>query len=60
MDIETARVLEYGSARLEESGRPLVQEAAMAKLKASEVAHCVSYQCIDRLGGVGFTKLFLA
>lgn len=60
MEIEAARVLVYNAARLKESGRPFVQEAAMAKLKASEVAQCVSSQCIDWLGGVGFTKEFLA
>jgi len=60
MEIEAARVLVYNAARLKESGQPFVQEAAMAKLKASEVAQQVSSQCIDWLGGVGFTKEFLA
>lgn len=60
MDIEAARVLVYNAARLKESGKPFVKEAAMAKLKASEVAQSVSSQCIDWLGGVGFTKEFLA
>jgi len=39
---------------------PFVQEAAMAKLYASETAASVSSQCIDWLGGVGFTKAFVA
>jgi len=60
MEIEAARVLVYNAARLKENGLPFVQEAAMAKLKASEVAQDVSSQCIDWLGGVGFTKEFLA
>merc|ERR1719229_281373 len=60
MEIEAARVLVYNAARLKESGQPFVQEAAMAKLKASEVAQDVSSQCIDWLGGVGFTKEFMA
>jgi len=60
MEIEAARVLVYNAARLKENGMPFVQEAAMAKLKASEVAQSVSSQCIDWLGGVGFTKEFLA
>merc|ERR1719221_2399543 len=60
MEIEAARVLVYNAARLKESGQPFVQEAAMAKLKASEVAQDVSSQCIDWLGGVGFTKEFIA
>jgi len=60
MDIEAARLLVYNAARLKESGRPFLQEAAMAKLMASEVAGSVSSQCIDWLGGVGFTREFLA
>jgi alkylation response protein AidB-like acyl-CoA dehydrogenase len=60
MEIEAARVLVYNAARLKEIGTPFVQEAAMAKLKASEVAQDVSSQCIDWLGGVGFTKEFIA
>lgn len=60
MEIEAARVLVYNAARLKESGQPFVTEAAMAKLKASEVAQSVSSQCIDWLGGVGFTQEFLA
>lgn len=60
MEIEAARVLVYNAARLKENGLPFVEEAAMAKLKASEVAQSVSSQCIDWLGGVGFTKEFLA
>lgn len=60
MEIEAARLLVYNAARLKEEGKPFVMEAAMAKLKASEVANSVSSQCIDWLGGVGFTKEFLA
>lgn len=60
MEIEAARLLVFNAARLKESGKPFVLEAAMAKLKASEVAQDVSSQCIDWLGGVGFTKEFLA
>merc|ERR1712113_561122 len=60
MEIEAARVLVYNAARLKESGLPFVQEAAMAKLKASEVAQDVASSCIDWLGGVGFTREFQA
>merc|ERR550532_2281737 len=59
-DIEAARVLVYNAARLKESGSPFLMEASMAKLKASEVAQSVSSQCIDWLGGVGFTREFIA
>merc|ERR1712174_29437 len=60
MEIDAARLLVYNAARLKEAGKPFVNEAAMAKLKASEVAQDVSSQCIDWLGGVGFTKEFIA
>jgi len=59
-EIEAARLLVYNAARLKEAGKPFVMEAAMAKLKASEVAQKVTSQCIDWLGGVGYTKEFLA
>eukprot|EP00961_Rhodomonas_salina_P164944 2222604-Rhodomonas_salina.2 len=39
-----------GGGRLKEAGMPFVQEAAMAKLYASETAASVSSQCIDWLG----------
>jgi len=55
-DIEAARVLVYNAARLKECGRPFVAQAAMAKLHATEVAQSVASQCIDWLGGVGFTR----
>lgn len=60
MEIEAARVLTYNAARLKENGQPFLVEACYAKLKASEVAQSVSSQCIDWLGGVGFTKEFHA
>ena len=59
MEIEAARLLVLNAARLKESGKPFILEAAMAKLKASEVAQDVSSQCIDWLGGVGFTRELL-
>jgi alkylation response protein AidB-like acyl-CoA dehydrogenase len=55
-DIEAARVMVYNAARLKECGQPFVAQAAMAKLRATEVAQSVASQCIDWLGGVGFTR----
>uniref|UniRef100_A0A7S0W885 short-chain 2-methylacyl-CoA dehydrogenase n=2 Tax=Hemiselmis tepida TaxID=464990 RepID=A0A7S0W885_9CRYP len=55
MEVESARVMVYNAARLKEAGRPFLREAAMAKLKATEVAQSVASQCIDWVGGVGFT-----
>lgn len=56
MDIEAARLMVYNAARLKDAGKPFVKEAAMAKLMASEVAERVASQCVEFLGGVGFTK----
>eukprot|EP01095_Lingulamoeba_sp_RSL-Kostka_P013154 TRINITY_DN537_c0_g3_i1.p1 TRINITY_DN537_c0_g3~~TRINITY_DN537_c0_g3_i1.p1 ORF type:complete len:414 (-),score=159.30 TRINITY_DN537_c0_g3_i1:122-1363(-) len=56
VDIEAARVLVYNAARKKLEGSTFVEEASMAKLVASEVAEKVSSQCINLLGGVGFTR----
>jgi len=55
-DILSAKLLVYNAARLKESGKPFVLDAAVAKLRASEVAERVSSLCLNLLGGVGFTK----
>jgi alkylation response protein AidB-like acyl-CoA dehydrogenase len=59
-DLEAARLLVYNAARLKDAGRPFLTEAAMAKLRASEAAERLSSMAIDLLGGVGFTREFLA
>jgi len=59
-DIEAARLMVYNAARLKQSGQPFVTEAAMAKLYSSQVANRVAGQCIEWLGGVGFTREFAA
>ena len=56
MDIEAARLLVYNAARLKDAGKPFLKQAAMAKLYASEVAERVASQCIEFLGGVGFSR----
>jgi alkylation response protein AidB-like acyl-CoA dehydrogenase len=58
MDIEAARLLVYNAARLKDAGAEFVNEAAMAKLFASEVAERTASQAIDLFGGVGFTREF--
>jgi len=58
--IEAAKLLVFNAARLKDAGQPFVTEAAMAKLYASKVAEKVSSECINMLGGVGFTKEFPA
>jgi len=55
-DIEAARLLVYNAARLKDAGQPFLEEAAMAKLFASQVAQRVSSQAIDLFGGYGFTR----
>ncbi|GJQ69141.1 hypothetical protein Trydic_g6298 [Trypoxylus dichotomus] len=57
--IESARLLTYNAARLKESGKPFLKEAAMAKYYAAEVAQQTTIKCIDWMGGVGFTKDFV-
>jgi len=55
-DIETARLLVYNSARLKENGKKFLEEAAMAKYHASEVAERVSSKAVDLYGGYGYVK----
>lgn len=55
-DVELARLLVYNAARMKDAGEPIAQAAAMAKLRASEVAEGVASQAVDLLGGVGFTR----
>jgi alkylation response protein AidB-like acyl-CoA dehydrogenase len=55
-DIEAARLLVYNAARLKDAGQPFLNQAAMAKLFASEAAQRVASTCIDLHGGYGFTK----
>jgi len=58
MELEAARLLVYNAARLKDRGLPFVMEAAIAKLKASQVAERLASTAVDLLGGVGFTKEF--
>ncbi len=55
-EIEAARLLVWNAARLKDSGRPFLQQAAMAKYYASEMAVRVTARCVDLFGGVGFTE----
>src|SRR3989441_3017367 len=56
VEVEAARLLVYNAARLRDSGRPFVTEAAMAKYYSSEVAEKVASKAIEVFGGVGVTK----
>ena len=55
-DIECARLMVYNAARLKEQGLPFIQQAAMAKLKSSQVAEQVASKAVEWMGGIGFTK----
>lgn len=55
-EIEAARLLTYNAARLKEEGKSFVNEAAMAKLYASQVADKTASKVIEWMGGVGFTR----
>ena len=55
-EVEAARLMVYNTARLKESGRPYLKEAAMCKYFASQVAERTASQSIEIFGGYGFTK----
>jgi len=55
-EIEAARLLVYNAARLKDSGKNFLKEAAMAKLMASRVAQQVTSTMVDLHGGYGFTS----
>ena len=54
-EIEAARHLMLHAARLLDSGRPHTKEAAMAKLKCSQVADMASTNALQLMGGIGYT-----
>jgi alkylation response protein AidB-like acyl-CoA dehydrogenase len=55
-EIEAARLLVYNAARLRDNRQPFLQEAAMCKLFASEVAERVTSLAVNLFGGNGFVK----
>ena len=54
--LEATRLMVYNAARLKDSGKPFVEEAAMAKLYSSRAAEQITSMAIDLYGGNGFTK----
>ena len=58
VDHDTARLLMLRAAALKEAGRPFGQEAAMAKLFASEAAQRVVAKAVQIHGGNGFVEEF--
>jgi len=55
-EVEAARHLVYTSARLKDAKIPYTQQAAMAKLFASEVAVRAAREAIQIYGGNGFSR----
>lgn len=56
MDIHAARLMVYNAARKKMMNEPFVEDAAMAKLFASQVAERVASKCVEWMGGNGFVK----
>jgi alkylation response protein AidB-like acyl-CoA dehydrogenase len=55
-EVEAARLLVYNAARLRDAKQPFLQQAAMCKLFASEVAERVTSLAVNLFGGNGFVK----
>lgn len=53
-ETEAARWLTYRAAALRDAGKPFRKEAAMAKLKASRVAHWAASEAVQIHGGYGY------
>ncbi|CAM2009141.1 acyl-CoA dehydrogenase [Acanthopleuribacter pedis] len=60
MELEAARLLVYNAARLKDAGRPFIREAAIAKLKSSEVAEMIASRSLELFGGYGYSKEYPA
>lgn len=56
--IQAARWMVYHAAWLKEIGRPYTQQAAMAKLLATEMAETICRNAIQILGGYGYSREF--
>ncbi len=55
-ELEAAKLLTYRAAFLEDQGRRVPKESAMAKLYASELAVKASSMAVQIFGGYGFSK----
>ncbi|MBC86686.1 MAG: acyl-CoA dehydrogenase [Bdellovibrionaceae bacterium] len=53
--VETSRLMVYNAARLKDSGKDFIKEAAMCKLYTSRTAEKVASLAVDLYGGNGFT-----
>ena len=55
-DLEASRLMTYNAARLRDTGRPFLKEAAMCKLFSSEAAERTASLAVNLFGGYGFVK----
>ncbi len=55
-ELEAARLMVYNAARLKDSGKSFVKEAAMAKYFSSVVCEKVTSLAVQLFGGNGYTK----
>ncbi len=56
IELEAARLLVYNAARLKDTGKSFLKEAAMAKVYSSRAAEKISSKAIELFGGYGFVK----
>ena len=54
--VDAARMLLYRAAQAKQDGEPYSHLAAMAKLFASDVASQVTRECVQLVGGYGYTR----
>jgi alkylation response protein AidB-like acyl-CoA dehydrogenase len=59
-ELEAAELLTFRAAYLKDQGRPYTQEAAMAKLFASEAAMRGTIKAVQIFGGYGYTQEYPA
>jgi len=57
-EIAAARLMVYNAAWRKEMGKPYSQEAAMAKLYATEMAERVARNAIQIHGGMGYSSQY--
>ena len=54
--LDAARLLTYRAAWMKDRGQRVTRESSMAKLFASDTAMRVATDCVQLLGGIGYTK----
>jgi butyryl-CoA dehydrogenase/short/branched chain acyl-CoA dehydrogenase len=54
-ELAAARLMVYNTARLKDAGEPFLQQAAMTKYFASQVAERITSLAVEVFGGIGFT-----